>query len=107
MFVCECEKKREKKEIGIRISQIKLYKSLGRINEGKTQRAEWKSLCYITTNEAPGELSRENMIFPQITCYNPHTWKDHRCYDNMLNRTFLDLREPRNVLCLVHKSQFE
>lgn len=40
MFVCECEKKREKKEIGIRISQIKLYKSLGRINEGKTQRAE-------------------------------------------------------------------
>ena len=35
MFVCECEKKREKKEIGIRISQIKLYKSLGRIMRAK------------------------------------------------------------------------
>ena len=81
--MCAWEKiKRNRKEIGIRISQIKLYRSLGRINECKSWRAEWKSLYHIiTTDEIPGELSHENMISSQITCYSLHTQKDHHCYD--------------------------
>ena len=47
------------------------------------------SLYYINTNEIPGELSCENLIFSlvKITCYL-HTWKYHRCYGYIINRTF-------------------
>ena len=44
---------------------------------------------YITTNEIPGELSRENMISShmKITCYL-HMLKDHHCYGYVINRCF-------------------
>ena len=44
---------------------------------------------YINTNEIPGELSCENMTSShgKITCYF-HMWKDHLCYDYIINCTF-------------------
>ena len=43
----------------------------------------------ISTNEIPGELSRENLISShvKITCYL-HMWKYHRCYGYIINRAF-------------------
>ena len=43
----------------------------------------------ISTNEIPGELSRENFISShvKITC-NLHTLKYHCCYGYIINRTF-------------------
>ena len=41
---------------------------------------------YISTNEIPGELSRENLIssHAKITCYL-HMWKYHHCYGFVIN----------------------
>ena len=46
------------------------------------------SSYYINTNEIPSELSRENLISSHVkmTCYL-HTWKYHRCYGFIINRT--------------------
>ena len=46
-------------------------------------------ICYINTNEIPGEFSRENLISShvKITCYL-HMWKYHRCLGYIINRVF-------------------
>ena len=44
---------------------------------------------YINTSEIPSELSHKNFISShvKITCYL-HTWRDHRRYGYIINRTF-------------------
>ena len=48
-----------------------------------------KYFHYIKTSEIPGELSRENFISSHMkkTCYL-HTWRDHRRYAYIINRTW-------------------
>lgn len=44
-------------------------------------------LHYTKTNKIPGKLLHKNISSHSKTCYL-HVWKDHRCYDYIVNSAF-------------------